>query len=67
MITVHYDSNLFTAREEENGNVELRLTKSAIEKLGDTRLTNMVVEVEQGNHFDSGIEAKPTLAFNTVT
>tara|TARA_B100001175_G_C19503026_1_gene639257 strand:+ start:416 stop:607 length:192 start_codon:yes stop_codon:yes gene_type:complete len=55
MITVDFDNKIFTAVEnQDNGNVEVYLTKEAREALG-LGYPHIAVEVSQGNPLDSGI------------
>ena len=55
MITVDFDTRIFTAVEnQDNGNVEVYLTKEAREALG-LGYPHIAVEVAQGNPLDSGI------------
>jgi hypothetical protein len=56
MITVHFNSEIFTATEEENGNVMVNFKKEAREALG-LEYPAVCMEVEQGNSFDSNIVA----------
>ena len=54
MIKVHLDTKLFTAVEEENGNVTITFKKKVREALG-LQYPHIAVEVEQGNALDSYI------------
>tara|TARA_Y100000766_G_scaffold44216_1_gene34313 strand:- start:3089 stop:3274 length:186 start_codon:yes stop_codon:yes gene_type:complete len=59
MITVNYDADIFTAKEDEdNGNTVLTLKPKVMKALGMEYPFGSVVEVSQGNHLDSGIAAE---------
>jgi hypothetical protein len=58
MIKVNFNEDLFTATEEENGNVTVEFKREIREALG-LEFPTACVEVEQGNQLDSMIAANP--------
>jgi len=59
MITVNYDADIFTAKEDQdNGNTVLTLKPQVMKALGMEYPFGSVVEVSQGNHLDSQIAAE---------
>tara|TARA_Y100000033_G_scaffold49285_1_gene57392 strand:- start:129 stop:332 length:204 start_codon:yes stop_codon:yes gene_type:complete len=55
MIKVDYNTKLFTATEDENGNVSVYLKKEVREALDLDYSFSLVVEVIKGNPLDSNI------------
>jgi len=55
MIKVDYNTKLFTATEDENGNVSVYLKKEVREALDLDYSFSLVVEVIKGNDLDSNI------------
>jgi hypothetical protein len=55
MIKVDYNTKLFTATEDENGNVSVYLKKEVREALDLDYSFSLVVEVIKGNALDSNI------------
>jgi hypothetical protein len=55
MIKVDYNTKLFTATEDENGNVSVYLKKEVREALDLDYAYSLAVEVQQGNPLDSNI------------
>lgn len=58
MIRVNFNKDIFTATEDENGNVTVNFKQEVRESLG-LEFPAVCVEVEQGNNFDSMIGANP--------
>ena len=58
MINVNFNKDIFTATEDDNGNVTVNFKKEDRESLG-LEYPAVCVEVEQGNQFDSNIVATP--------
>jgi len=58
MINVNFNKDIFTATEDDNGNVTVNFKKEVRESLG-LEYPAVCVEVEQGNQFDSNIVATP--------
>lgn len=55
MIKVNFNTKLFTATEDENGNVSVYLKEEVREALDLDYIYSLAVEVEQGNSLDSNI------------
>ena len=55
MIKVNFNTDLFTATEDENGNVSVYLKKEIRESLKLDYIHSLAVEVEKGNPFDSNV------------
>jgi hypothetical protein len=55
MIYVNFNTNLFTATEDENGNVCVYLKKEVREALKLDYSHSLAVEVEKGNALDSNV------------
>lgn len=58
MIQVNFNKDIFTATEDDNGNVTVNFKKEVRESLG-MEYPAVCVEVEQGNQLDSNIVANP--------
>ncbi len=58
MINVNFNKDIFTATEDDNGNVTVNFKKEVRESLG-LEYPTVCVEVEQGNQYDSNIVATP--------